>query len=77
MRINRAIGFTNDQVFAETHDWLLNLLSGISIQPVSTDLITPQQQNPAESPRMGRPRPRRSQSQARPLHDNAPVWPRP
>jgi hypothetical protein len=32
MQIIRAIGFTNDQVFAETHDWLLKWVGGIPIR---------------------------------------------
>ena len=35
LRIIRALGFTNDQLYAETADWLIGRLSRVPIQPAS------------------------------------------
>ncbi len=35
IRIIRAVGFTNDQVYAETPDWLISRLGRVPIQPAS------------------------------------------
>ena len=48
-RIIRALGWTNDHVYAETPDWLISRLRHVPIQPPSLSDLTPLPANVSES----------------------------
>src|SRR5580693_4870584 len=49
-RIVRALGWTNDHVYAETPDWLIRRLSQVPIQPALFQIADAERQPPHPNP---------------------------
>ena len=56
MKVVRAVGFTNDQLYAETPDWLISRMRRIAVEPEERSRIATRRGSKAKRIRQGSPR---------------------